>query len=35
MGPVIVTADEFGDPQNKAVTLRINGVEKQNGTPPT
>jgi 2-keto-4-pentenoate hydratase/2-oxohepta-3-ene-1,7-dioic acid hydratase in catechol pathway len=32
MGPVIVTADEFGDPQQKRVTLRINGVEKQNGT---
>jgi 2-keto-4-pentenoate hydratase/2-oxohepta-3-ene-1,7-dioic acid hydratase in catechol pathway len=32
MGPVVVTADEFGDPQNKRVTLRINGVEKQNGT---
>ena len=32
MGPVVVTADEFGDPQNKRVSLRINGVEKQNGT---
>lgn len=31
MGPVIVTPDEFGDPQQKAVRLRINGVEKQNG----
>ena len=31
MGPVIVTADEFGDPQRKAVKLRVNGVEKQNG----
>src|SRR5215216_2125329 len=31
MGPVIVTADEFGDPQKKTVKLRVNGVEKQNG----
>lgn len=31
MGPVIVTADEFGDPHRKAVKLRVNGVEKQNG----
>jgi 2-keto-4-pentenoate hydratase/2-oxohepta-3-ene-1,7-dioic acid hydratase in catechol pathway len=31
MGPVLVTADEFGDPQRKAVKLRVNGVEKQNG----
>jgi 2-keto-4-pentenoate hydratase/2-oxohepta-3-ene-1,7-dioic acid hydratase in catechol pathway len=31
MGPVIVTADEFGDPQRKAVKLRVNGVEKQHG----
>jgi 2-keto-4-pentenoate hydratase/2-oxohepta-3-ene-1,7-dioic acid hydratase in catechol pathway len=29
MGPVVVTADEFGDPQNKRVTLRVNGVTKQ------
>jgi 2-keto-4-pentenoate hydratase/2-oxohepta-3-ene-1,7-dioic acid hydratase in catechol pathway len=32
MGPVVVTADEFGDPQNKAVKCRVNGVGKQNGT---
>jgi len=32
MGPVIVSADEFGDPQNKAVKCRVNGVGKQNGT---
>lgn len=32
MGPVVVTADEYGDPQHKAVKLRVNGVEKQNGT---
>ena len=29
MGPVIVTADEFGDPQTKQISLRVNGVEKQ------
>jgi 2-keto-4-pentenoate hydratase/2-oxohepta-3-ene-1,7-dioic acid hydratase in catechol pathway len=29
MGPVIVTADEFGDPQDKRISLRINGVTKQ------
>jgi 2-keto-4-pentenoate hydratase/2-oxohepta-3-ene-1,7-dioic acid hydratase in catechol pathway len=29
MGPVIVTADEFGDPQSKQLALRVNGVEKQ------
>ena len=29
MGPVVVTADEFGDPQNKRITLRVNGVAKQ------
>ena len=31
MGPIVVTADEFGDPQNKAVKLRVNGQIKQNG----
>jgi 2-keto-4-pentenoate hydratase/2-oxohepta-3-ene-1,7-dioic acid hydratase in catechol pathway len=31
MGPVVVTADEFGDPHQKSIKLRINGVEKQNG----
>ncbi|MSO20944.1 MAG: FAA hydrolase family protein [Acidobacteria bacterium] len=30
MGPVLVTRDEFGDPQNKAISLDVNGVEKQN-----
>jgi 2-keto-4-pentenoate hydratase/2-oxohepta-3-ene-1,7-dioic acid hydratase in catechol pathway len=30
MGPAIVTADEFGDPQTKGISLRVNGVEKQN-----
>jgi len=29
MGPVIVTADEFGDPQARRVSLRVNGVTKQ------
>jgi len=32
MGPVVVTADEFGDPQAKALTLRVNGVQKQHST---
>ena len=32
MGPVIVTADEFGDPQTKTVALRVNGVQKQHST---
>jgi 2-keto-4-pentenoate hydratase/2-oxohepta-3-ene-1,7-dioic acid hydratase in catechol pathway len=29
MGPVVVTGDEFGDPQNKKISLRLNGVTKQ------
>jgi 2-keto-4-pentenoate hydratase/2-oxohepta-3-ene-1,7-dioic acid hydratase in catechol pathway len=29
MGPVVVTADEFGDPQNKTLTLRVNGDRRQ------
>jgi 2-keto-4-pentenoate hydratase/2-oxohepta-3-ene-1,7-dioic acid hydratase in catechol pathway len=32
LGPVVVTADEFGDPQSKSIALRVNGVEKQNST---
>lgn len=32
MGPVVVTADEFGDPQAKRIALRVNGIEKQNST---
>jgi 2-keto-4-pentenoate hydratase/2-oxohepta-3-ene-1,7-dioic acid hydratase in catechol pathway len=32
IGPVVVTADEFGDPQNKAVSCRVNSVLKQHGT---
>ena len=31
IGPVVVTADEFGAPQGKQVTLKVNGVVKQNG----
>jgi 2-keto-4-pentenoate hydratase/2-oxohepta-3-ene-1,7-dioic acid hydratase in catechol pathway len=29
IGPVVVTADEFGDPQDKQINLRLNGVTKQ------
>jgi 2-keto-4-pentenoate hydratase/2-oxohepta-3-ene-1,7-dioic acid hydratase in catechol pathway len=29
MGPVVVTADEFGDPHNKRIALRLNDVMKQ------
>ena len=29
MGPVVVTADEFGDPQAKRVQCRVNGATKQ------
>jgi 2-keto-4-pentenoate hydratase/2-oxohepta-3-ene-1,7-dioic acid hydratase in catechol pathway len=32
MGPWIVTADEFGDPQKKRISLKVNGVVKQNST---
>ena len=32
MGPVVVTADEFGDPQTKQVQLRVNGVTKQDAS---
>ena len=32
MGPVVVTADEFGDPQNKRITLRLNGETRQDAT---
>jgi len=31
IGPLVVTADEFGDAQAKHITLRVNGVLKQNG----
>jgi 2-keto-4-pentenoate hydratase/2-oxohepta-3-ene-1,7-dioic acid hydratase in catechol pathway len=30
MGPLIVTGDEFGDPQNKRLSLRVNGDLRQN-----
>ena len=29
MGPVVVTADEIGDPHQLEIALRVNGVEKQ------
>ena len=32
MGPYVVTADEFGDPQKKRMSLRVNGVTKQDAT---
>ena len=32
MGPWVVTADEFGDPQAKRICLRVNGVTKQDAT---
>jgi 2-keto-4-pentenoate hydratase/2-oxohepta-3-ene-1,7-dioic acid hydratase in catechol pathway len=32
MGPVVVTADEFGDPQKKRISLRLNGEVRQNAT---
>jgi 2-keto-4-pentenoate hydratase/2-oxohepta-3-ene-1,7-dioic acid hydratase in catechol pathway len=32
MGPVVVTADEFGDPQSKKIGTRVNGVQKQSST---
>jgi len=32
MGPVVVTADEFGDPQSKQLQLRVNGVTKQDAS---
>ena len=32
MGPVIVTADEFGDPQAKRISLKVNGAVKQDAT---
>jgi 2-keto-4-pentenoate hydratase/2-oxohepta-3-ene-1,7-dioic acid hydratase in catechol pathway len=32
MGPFIVTADEFGDPQAKWISLRLNGETRQHAT---
>ena len=28
-GPIVVTADEFGDPQSKQLQLRVNGVSSR------
>ena len=32
MGPYVVTADEFGDPQTKRLMCRVNGVTKQDAS---
>jgi 2-keto-4-pentenoate hydratase/2-oxohepta-3-ene-1,7-dioic acid hydratase in catechol pathway len=32
MGPFVVTADEFGNPQSKQLQLRVNGITKQNAS---
>jgi 2-keto-4-pentenoate hydratase/2-oxohepta-3-ene-1,7-dioic acid hydratase in catechol pathway len=32
MGPFVVTADEFGDPQRKRLRARVNGAVKQDAT---
>jgi 2-keto-4-pentenoate hydratase/2-oxohepta-3-ene-1,7-dioic acid hydratase in catechol pathway len=32
MGPLVVTADEFGDPQQKRLRTRVNGVSKQDAS---
>jgi 2-keto-4-pentenoate hydratase/2-oxohepta-3-ene-1,7-dioic acid hydratase in catechol pathway len=32
IGPCVVTADEFGDPQSKRIALRVNGIAKQDAT---
>jgi 2-keto-4-pentenoate hydratase/2-oxohepta-3-ene-1,7-dioic acid hydratase in catechol pathway len=32
MGPVVVTADEFGDPHAKRISLRVNGETRQDAT---
>jgi len=32
MGPWVVTADEFGDAQSKHISLKVNGVVKQDST---
>jgi 2-keto-4-pentenoate hydratase/2-oxohepta-3-ene-1,7-dioic acid hydratase in catechol pathway len=32
MGPVVITADEFGDPQAKRLQLRVNGTTKQDAS---
>lgn len=32
IGPVVVTADEFGDPYGKQISTRVNGETRQDGT---
>jgi len=32
MGPCVVTSDEFGDPQRKRISSRVNGVVKQDAS---
>jgi 2-keto-4-pentenoate hydratase/2-oxohepta-3-ene-1,7-dioic acid hydratase in catechol pathway len=32
MGPLVVTADEFGDPQRARLKTRVNGITKQDAT---
>ena len=32
IGPVVVTADEFGDPYGKRISTRVNGDTRQDGT---
>ncbi len=32
LGPWIVTPEEFGDPQARAIAFRLNGIEKQSST---
>jgi 2-keto-4-pentenoate hydratase/2-oxohepta-3-ene-1,7-dioic acid hydratase in catechol pathway len=32
MGPMVVTADEFGDPQGKRLQCRVNGASKQDAS---
>jgi 2-keto-4-pentenoate hydratase/2-oxohepta-3-ene-1,7-dioic acid hydratase in catechol pathway len=32
IGPAVVTADEFGDPQRKRLQVRVNGITKQDST---
>jgi 2-keto-4-pentenoate hydratase/2-oxohepta-3-ene-1,7-dioic acid hydratase in catechol pathway len=32
MGPILVTPDDFGDPQSKRLQLRVNGTTKQDGS---
>jgi len=32
LGPVVVTADEFGDPHDKRISTRVNGVTRQDSS---